>query len=124
MLGAGAWGFQSDVGQEGKRLRFAVTLTSTSRGAHHGNQPHDKWRTGVDAAFAQFKDSGEQFVTAARKAGNLYLDSYEKAVDRAVDFELKVAEATPQEWLKELIETQAKLTKDLTARTRAPRAVS
>jgi hypothetical protein len=69
----------------------------------------------IDAAFEQFKDSGEQWVTAARKAGNLYLDSYEKAVDRAVDFELKVAEATPQEWLKGLLETQAKITRDLTS---------
>jgi hypothetical protein len=69
----------------------------------------------VDAAFEQFKHSGEQFVSAARKAGNLYLDSYEKAVDRAIEFELTIAEATPQEWLKELLETQAKLAKDLTA---------
>ena len=68
-----------------------------------------------DAAFEQFKDSGEQFVTAARKAGALYLDTYEKAVDRAVDFELKLAEATPQEWLSGLLETQAKLTRDLTS---------
>jgi hypothetical protein len=68
-----------------------------------------------DAAFEQFRDSGEQFVTAARKAGVLYLDTYEKAVDRAVEFELKLAEATPQEWLKGLLETQAKLTRDLTS---------
>jgi hypothetical protein len=68
-----------------------------------------------DAAFEQVRDSGEQFVTAARKAGVLYLDTYEKAVDRAVEFELKLAEATPQEWLKGLLETQAKLTQDLTS---------
>ena len=61
----------------------------------------------IDAAY-------EQFIAVARKAGNLYLDSYEKAVDRAIDLELKVAEATEQEWLRGLIETQAKFTKDLT----------
>jgi hypothetical protein len=69
----------------------------------------------VDAAFEQFEDSGEVWLNAARKAGNVYLDSYEKAVDRAVDFELKVADATPQEWLKGLIETQARITRDLTS---------
>jgi len=68
-----------------------------------------------DAAYEQIKDSSEQFIAVARKAGNLYLDSYEKAVDRAVEFELKVAEATEQEWLKGLLETQAKFTKDLTS---------
>lgn len=69
----------------------------------------------VEAAFEQFKDSGEQLVEAARKAGNLYLDSYEKVVDRAVDFELKIAEMTQQEWLRSLIETQAKLARELTS---------
>jgi hypothetical protein len=67
----------------------------------------------IDTAFEQFKASGEQFVTASRRAANLYLDSYEKAVNGAVDFELKLAEATPQEWLANVIETQAKLTRDL-----------
>lgn len=69
----------------------------------------------IDAAFEQFKDSGELWVNAARKAGTLYLDSYEKFVDRAVDMELKIAEVTPQEWLKGLIETQAKITRDLSS---------
>jgi len=69
----------------------------------------------IESAFEQWKDSGEQLFSAARKAGTLYLDSYEKAVDRAVDFELKVAEATPQEWLKGLLETQARLTRELTS---------
>jgi len=36
-----------------------------------------------------------------------YLDSYDKAVDRAIDFELKLAEQTQQEWIKNIIETQA-----------------
>jgi hypothetical protein len=59
-----------------------------------------------DTAFAQVKDFNEQFLSAARKAGNLYVDSYEKAVDRAIDFERKVAGVTQQEWLKSLIEAQ------------------
>jgi hypothetical protein len=63
----------------------------------------------VDSAFEQVKDSSEQFMTAARKVGNLYLDSYDKIVDSTVDFELKLAELSKQEWLKSVIETQAKL---------------
>ena len=50
-------------------------------------------KTGIpsfDAAFDQFRDSGEQVLTAARKAGNLYLDSYEKAVDRTTELQLKL----------------------------------
>ncbi|MGO9886964.1 MAG: hypothetical protein ACLP0L_03475 [Solirubrobacteraceae bacterium] len=73
-------------------------------------------KTGIptfDTAFEQVKDSSEQVWTAARKAGNLYLDSYEKAVDRTVELQLKLAGLTQQEWLKGLIEAQADVSKEL-----------
>jgi hypothetical protein len=69
----------------------------------------------IDAAFERASEAGEQFVAASRKAGNVYLDSYEKAVDRAIDFELKIAGATQQEWLKNLIEAQADFARELTS---------
>ena len=65
-----------------------------------------------EAAFEQIKDLNEQFVTAAKKAGNLALDSYEKAVDQTVALELRFAGLTQQEWLKSLIETQADVTRE------------
>ena len=68
-----------------------------------------------EAAFEQVKDLNEQFVTAARKAGNLWIDSYEKAVDSAIELELKVAATTQQEWLKNLIEAQADFTRELSS---------
>ena len=49
----------------------------------------------IEPRFERATEAGEQFVAASRKAGNLYLDSYEKAVDRAIELELKVAGATP-----------------------------
>ena len=74
-------------------------------------------KTGIpsfDAAFDQFRESGEQVLAAARKAGNLYLDSYEKAVDRTTELQLKLAGLTQQEWLKSLIEAQVDVTRELT----------
>ena len=50
---------------------------------------------------------------AARKAGNLYLDTYEKAVDRTAELQLKLAGLTQQEWLKSLIEAQVDVTREL-----------
>ncbi len=73
-------------------------------------------RTGIpsfDAAYDQFRESGEQVLTAARKAGNLYLDSYEKAVDRTTDLQLKLAGLSQQEWVKGLIEAQVDVTREL-----------
>jgi hypothetical protein len=60
-----------------------------------------------------FEDSSEQFIAAARKAGNLYLDSYEKAVDRTAEVQLKLAGLTQQEWVKSLIEAQVDVSKEL-----------
>ncbi len=54
----------------------------------------------IDAAFEPVKELNEQFLAAARKAGNLYVDSYEKAVDRAIELERRLGGMTQQEWLK------------------------
>jgi hypothetical protein len=69
----------------------------------------------VDAAFEQVKGLNDQFLGAARQAGNLYLDSYEKAIEQTIELELKFAGYTQQEWLKNLIETQADFTREVTS---------
>jgi hypothetical protein len=74
-------------------------------------------RTGTqpfDTAFDQAKETGEQVLAAARKAGSVYLDSYEKVVDRAIELELKFAGMTQQDWIKGLVETQADFTREVT----------
>jgi hypothetical protein len=79
-----------------------VTTTQTKKGESR-----------IDAAFEPVKDMNEQFLAAARKAGNVYLDSYETAVDRAIELQRTVAGTTQQEWLKKLIETQADMTREI-----------
>jgi hypothetical protein len=73
-------------------------------------------KTGIpsfDAAFDQYRESGEQVLAAVRKASNLYLDTYEKTVDRTTELQLKLAGLTQQEWLKGLIEAQVDVTREL-----------
>ena len=73
-------------------------------------------KTGIptfETAFEQVKDSSEQVWAAARKAGDLYLDTYEKTVDRTAELQLKLAGLTQQEWLKSLIEAQVDVSKEL-----------
>ncbi len=72
-----------------------------------------------ETAFEQLREQGEQFLATSRKAANLYLDSYEKAVDRTVDLELKLASATKQEWLQNVIEAQGDISKELLASYRS-----
>jgi len=63
-------------------------------------------------------------LATARKAGNLYVDSYEKTVGSAIELERKVAGLTRQEWLKSLLEAQADFASELThSYTSAARAL-
>jgi hypothetical protein len=66
----------------------------------------------LDKTFEQVKQFNEQVVRAVREAGNLYLDSYEKAIDRTIELEQKVADHSQQEWLKTLIQAQADATRE------------
>lgn len=66
-----------------------------------------------ETAFEQLREQSEQFLTASRKAANLYLDAYEKAVDRTLDVELKLATLTKQEWLQNVIEAQVDISREL-----------
>jgi hypothetical protein len=68
-----------------------------------------------ESAFEQLREQSEQFLTASRKAANLYLDAYEKAVERTFDLENKFATLTKQEWLQNVIEAQADLQKEMVA---------
>lgn len=67
----------------------------------------------IEAAYSHIKEWNEQMVDATRKAGSQYVDTYAKAVDRAIDVERKLGEATKQEWLKSLIDAHADMAKDL-----------
>jgi len=74
-------------------------------------------RTGIptfEGALTQIRDFNEQMLDVARKAGVQTLDTYEKAADRAIDLERKLAGATKQEWLKSLIEAHADAASELT----------
>ncbi|MGI8714356.1 MAG: hypothetical protein ACR2NR_14515 [Solirubrobacteraceae bacterium] len=68
----------------------------------------------IDGLFERAGQAQEQFAAAASKAGNAYLDSYEKAVDRAIELELKLAGSTQQEWIRGIVESQADFTRELT----------
>lgn len=67
----------------------------------------------INSVFERAGEAQEQFATAARKAGHAYLDSYEKAVERAVELELKLAGSSQQEWIRSIAETQAELTREV-----------
>jgi hypothetical protein len=74
---------------------------------------HTKTTPPLDAAFDQIKDLSDRFGQAAREAGVLYVEAYEKAVGQAVELETKLADATEQEWLESLIRTHVKIVREV-----------
>ena len=67
----------------------------------------------LDGLFERTTDAQEQFVGAARKAAGAYLDTYEKAVDRAIELELRLADSTRQEWVKSIVSAQTDFARDI-----------
>ncbi len=68
-----------------------------------------------EAPFDQFKDTSDQILAAARKAGAVYIDSYEQTVDRALDIESRFASNAQPEWLRGLIESHVDISRELTS---------
>jgi hypothetical protein len=66
----------------------------------------------TDATCEQATERKEPLPATAGNAGNLYHEC-EKAVDRAIELELKIAELTHQEWLKNLTGAQADFAREL-----------
>ena len=78
----------------------------------------------LTATYEQLKEAGENVLAAARKAGALYVDSYEQAVDRALGIEAEFANGTRQEWLRGLIDAHVDFSRELTrSYTSAARSV-
>jgi hypothetical protein len=69
--------------------------------------------TNTQYPFEQFKDAGEEILAAARKAGAVYIDSYEQAVDRALEIESRFAAGAQPEWVKELITSHLDFSREL-----------
>ncbi len=68
----------------------------------------------INSAFEQLTKFNEQFVATARKAGNMYVDAYEKTADRLIELESKAVDHAQQEWLQALIRVQIEVARDLT----------
>jgi hypothetical protein len=64
-------------------------------------------------ATEQVTELNERFVEAGKRAGNLYLDSYEKLVDGVTSFQQKLAEQSQNDAVKSVVATQVDITRQL-----------
>jgi hypothetical protein len=66
-------------------------------------------------ATEQVGQSGQHFVLAGKRAGNRYLDSYDKLVEDVTCFQQKLAERSENDAVKSAVETQVGVTRQLTS---------
>ena len=69
----------------------------------------------VDEAAQRIRDLTEQFIEAAKKAGNASLDTYENSLRSLVDFEERAAGASQLDWVSSIAAAHAKFVQDVSA---------
>ena len=67
----------------------------------------------ADQTTERIRDLNERFIVAGRKAGENYLDAYERSVKTMTDFTEKAAQASNVEWVQNIATAQADLARDM-----------
>ncbi len=78
----------------------------------------------VEAAAERIRDLNERIIDSAKKAGGVYLDTYEKSLKSIADFQETVGGASGVEWVSAVANSQANFTRSMAdAYTSAAREV-
>jgi hypothetical protein len=67
----------------------------------------------VHAATEQVTELTARLVETGKRAGTLYLDSYDKLVDGVTSFQQKLAEQSDNDAVKSVVATQVDITREL-----------
>ena len=68
----------------------------------------------TEATTERIRDLNERILDAGKKAGGVYLDAYEKALESIADYQENVAKQTDVEWISTVVDAQARFTRELT----------
>ena len=68
-----------------------------------------------DEAVHRIRDLTEQFIEAAKTAGNQSLDAYEESLRTLVEFEQRAAGASQLDWVSNIASAHAKFVQDVSA---------
>jgi hypothetical protein len=67
----------------------------------------------LDDATEQIVKFNERVVEAGKRAGNLYLDSYDRLVEGVTSFQEKLAEQSESDAVKSVVARQVEMTREL-----------
>ena len=71
-------------------------------------------KTQTEATTERIRDINEQILDAGKKAGNAYLDAYEKTLQSIADYQETAAKQSDVEWISTVVDAQARFTRELT----------
>ncbi|MEA2448805.1 MAG: hypothetical protein QOG63_737 [Thermoleophilaceae bacterium] len=95
--------------------------TRNSRTADRNKKAADR---NVDATADRIRDLNERILESSKKAGNTYLDVYEKTLNSIADYTERVGENSQVDWVKTVTDAQADFTRQLaSAYTSAARSL-
>ena len=67
----------------------------------------------VDETADRIRDLNERILESSKKAGNVYLDIYEKTLGSIADYQEKVGEQSQVDWVTTMANAQADFTRQL-----------
>ena len=68
---------------------------------------------GVEATAERIRDLNERILESSRKAGNVYVDIYEKTLNSIADYQEKAGEQSQVDWVATMTNAQADFTRRL-----------
>jgi hypothetical protein len=71
-------------------------------------------KTQTEETTERIRDLNERILDAGKKAGNAYLDAYEKTLQSIADYQETAAKQTDVEWISTVVDAQARFTRELT----------
>jgi hypothetical protein len=83
-----------------------ATKTQTKRNSETTNE-------NVDAAAERVRELNERIIESSKKAGNVYLDMYEKTFHSVADYQEKVGKQSDIDWVGTITTAQANFTREL-----------
>jgi hypothetical protein len=89
------------------------TSKSSSTGSSTGSSTRSTATDNTEAAAERIRELNERIIDSSKKAGNAYLDIYEKTLNSIADYQEKTGEKSPVEWVTTIANAQASFTRDL-----------
>jgi hypothetical protein len=86
---------------------------TTSNGGSTTSQSKRAADSNVEAAADRIRDLNERIIESSKKAGNTYLDIYEKTLNSIADYQEKAGEQSQVDWVSTIANAQADFTRNL-----------